>query len=485
MAADARAGDPRGLERLRAFTTACAVSAVLLAFVGVIQAFTGPGGSRVGSTLGNASDLGAVAVILLAVLAGSYLARRDTWSLVGAGGAVVSLGLSGSRGAYLGAAVVGLILAVAAARAGGVPRRVWMWGLAALTVVPAVVLALPTSRQRLFAGETVAGRFELWTLSAGLVREHPWGLAPSGFVDELPAVLTERAVLTIGTTHPHDSPHNLALQALVSGGWPMLALALALAAAVTWRVLRSSKRSAITVVAAAVVLGYGSTLLTHFTSPATTPLAAVALGALLTVGRSTHESRAMGRFGVAAGLSASVAAVVALLGWIADVRLAESLDALSTGDVMVAADTATSAQELRPWDSDLCLLVAQGFAAAASNGLIGSAAETQRWASCALETTPQSIEAALALAVGQIADGDSDGARSTLDWALARSPFDPQLLVQSAVSHAVLGHVDAAWADVEAAQRLAPDLAVPRLVEAWLHDLEADTGAAETARTEG
>ena len=484
VAADARAGQPRGLARLRVFTTACAVSAVLLAVVGIVQALIGPGGARVGSTLGNASDLGAIAVILLAILAGSYLARRDTWSLVGSGGAVVSLGLSGSRGAYLGAAVVGLVLAVAAVRAGGVPRRVWTWGLTALITVLAVVLALPTSRERLFAGETIAGRFELWRLSVGLVREHPWGLAPSGFVDALPATLTERVVLTIGTTHPHDSPHNLVLQALVSGGWPMLTLALVLAAALTWRVQRAPTRSAITVAAVAVVLGYAATLLTHFTSPATTPLAAVALGALLTVGRPVHEARSKGRLDMITGLCASAAGVVALLGWVADVHLAASVDALSAGDVVLAAETATSAQDLRPWDSDLCLLVSQGFAAAASNGLVGSAAEAQRWARCALETTPQSVEAALALAVGQIADSDSDGARSTLDRALQRSPFDPQLLVQSAVSHAVLGDRDAAWAEVEVARRLAPDLAAPWLVEAWLHDLDGDAGAAEAARIE-
>lgn len=484
VAADARAGCPRGLARVRAFTIACAVSALLLAVVGVVQAVTGPDGARVGSTLGNASDLGAIAVPLLAVLAGSYLTRRDTWSLVGAGGAVISLGLSGSRGAYLGAAVVGLILAVAAVRAGGVPRRVWTWGLTATTAVLAVVLALPTSRERLLSAETVAGRFELWTLSVGLVGEHPWGLAPSGFVDSLPAALTERAVLTIGTTHPHDSPHNLALQALVTGGWPMLGLALALAGAVTWRVLRSPSHSAITVVAAAVVLGYAATLLTHFTSPATTPLAAMALGTLLTVDRPVQESRSKGRLDLALGLSASVAAVVALLGWGADVRLAQSLDALRAGDVVGAAEGATSAQDLRPWDSDLCLLLSQGFAAAASNGLVGSAAEAQRWANCALDTTPQSIEAALALAVGQIADGDSDEASATLDRALVRSPFDPQLLVQSAVSHAVLGDLEAAWADVQAAQRLAPDLAAPWLVAAWLYDLDGDAGAAAAARSE-
>ena len=105
---------------VRAFLISLSGAATAVAFVGVLEAFgLRPFSSdleRPGSLFGNATDQGIVCAMMLMVLAGAAAARwvRDDTVLrivvaVGGIGALIGLGTSASRGAYL-AAVLGLIV---------------------------------------------------------------------------------------------------------------------------------------------------------------------------------------------------------------------------------------------------------------------------------------------------------------------------------------------------------------------------------------
>src|SRR5690606_21216650 len=93
-----------------------------------------------------------------------------------------------------------------------------------------------------------------------------------------------------------DSPHNWVLQALSAGGLPLalLAVGLAVAAAIVgfsrWRsavaFAKPDAREVHLAGSGVALLALGVALLTHFTSPGTTLLAAVLLGSLLAVDRS-------------------------------------------------------------------------------------------------------------------------------------------------------------------------------------------------------
>lgn len=184
----------------------------------------------------------------------------------------------------------------------------------------------------------------------------------------------------VGNTFPPDSPHSWVLQAAAAGGLPLL-LAAALAG---YFILRSTGRNLRTsdiwvdrdnlTGALAAIAAYGVILLTGFTSPATTPLAALVCGGLVSTStrtapdavvrqRATAASRA-GRAGrpaagaAAAGLLAVRGLGVAVPAAIAEWPMAAAVSAFAAGDLQTANGEFRGAYALRPWDSDAALLAA-------------------------------------------------------------------------------------------------------------------------------
>ncbi len=109
----------------RTFLDAAAATAVVIGLVALIEvAGLRPlGGSpdvRPGSTLGNASDLGLAAVMLVAMLLPAAQASRSRLHVVGAAVAAITVGVSGSRAALVGLLAVLAVLAIGVL---GVRRR--------------------------------------------------------------------------------------------------------------------------------------------------------------------------------------------------------------------------------------------------------------------------------------------------------------------------------------------------------------------------
>ncbi|WP_441425766.1 O-antigen ligase family protein [Arthrobacter sp. YAF34] len=249
---------------------------------------------RPGATLGNATDQGIIGVIAAAVLALPALRGRDWSARIGLAAAVLTTVLSGSRAAILGLAAVVLVLAAAAATTRTIGRaRAIVAGAAALCVLGAAAVAIPVARERLFSADTVNGRWLLWDESLKLIAAHPWtGVGPNGFVDAITGFHTLEWAVRVGGTFPPDSPHSWLLQAAAVGGLPLL-LTAALLAFLILRSARENIRTAGPGVdgdnltgAVAAVIAYGLMLLTAFTSPATTPVAAFICGGLVSTSRA-------------------------------------------------------------------------------------------------------------------------------------------------------------------------------------------------------
>ena len=311
--------------RLRTLDSALSVTAIAVGVVGALESFgvrpLGGAAARPGSFLGNATEQGIVGMVIVAVLLLPAWRGRRPLVVAGALAAAVAVVASGSR-----AALLGTVVALVAIGVSGVVRASrttpWRTRLAgarvpalAVLALTAVALAVPATRGRIlgagWAGATVEGRLLLWTDTWRLARQHLWtGLGPSGFVDAIAGGHSEAWALQVGSSDPPDSPHSWPLQALVAGGVPLLVLCLALVATVlvlaarAWRAAHLAagvptsrpelvpravtvpradglvRADAVTGWAAAL-LGYAVALLTHFTSPGTTPLVALLVGGLI------------------------------------------------------------------------------------------------------------------------------------------------------------------------------------------------------------
>ena len=472
--------------RLRTLDSALSVTAIAVGVVGALESFgvrpLGGAAARPGSFLGNATEQGIVGMVIVAVLL--LPARRGRRPLVVAGAlaAAVAVVASGSRAALLGTVValvaIGVSGVVRASRT--TPWRTRLAGarVPALAVLglAAVALAVPATRGRIlgagWAGATVEGRLLLWTDTWRLARQHLWtGLGPSGFVDAIAGGHSEAWALQVGSSDPPDSPHSWPLQALVAGGVPLLVLCLALVATVlvlaarAWRAthLAAGVRADAVTGWSAAVLGYGVALLTHFTSPGTTPLVGLLVGGLIAgrvplpaiargkrparggsaargarAARATAASASSRLSGsqivpVAVTATCAVWAVALGLGVAAEVVLARAVTHAAAGDTVTSDAGFSTAAGLRPWDRDVPLIAALAYLPGTISGDQASAQRAARWSGRALAATPDSVEAGRVrgLALGTL--GDVTGGRRILDGLVARAPFDTDVRLAAGV----------------------------------------------------
>src|SRR5664280_1070888 len=383
----------------------------------------------------------------------------DWFARIGLAGSMLAVVLSGSRGALLGLAVAGAGLAAMRllrrrVRSGSRPLQptgVASWTAVAIVAVSiGVAFAVPAVRSRLLltdsgASGTVQGRGLLWSESLRLWTEHPWlGTGPSGFVDAITAQHTEEWATQVGSANPPDSPHSWPLQALLSGGPLLLALALVLGTMVVWSgwrafgsadpTTRSVSNAIVGGGALAAVVGFGVALLTHFTTASTTILVSLLCGALVS---SAHRpARGQRRdAGVSRLLGSALAAAVGaalLVATAAEWSMERAISAVERGDSQTADEAFQMSERLRPWDADVALLAATALSRQSMtepshperNGLDPASLSVSAlsWAERAVDRLPESSEAALALATAQEGVGDLTAALRTYQGLRSLSP---------------------------------------------------------------
>jgi hypothetical protein len=444
--------------------------------------------ARPGSLLGNASDEGAWAVLALGPLLSVAVRVRDGLYVAGAIGAGAALVCAGSRGALIGALVAIAVLGVLTPGRG---RRLAIAG--ALIVLICGALALPTSRARILhtsglPAHTVIGRGLLLLETVRLLEAHPvLGVGPSGYGDAIPAYHTRGYELAVGSANPPDSPHDWVLQAAVAGG-PLLALVALALCAMTFRVGLAAARSqpiggegAAVIGMLAGVAGYAVALLFHFTSPGTTPLAALFAGALLggrmesaaavparrmRMGRAlTHSGdgsvavlaklRAPAHVATCAGLAVltSILAAAAL----AEIPLRAALVEAASAHLVAAQDDFHIAEALRPWDAGIAATAVTAYAALARAGAPGVAQFGAAWSGQVLAAFPRSVQVLEDIATLAEARHDLRSAERLLTRATRIDPSNPNPFARLASIDLSLRRPTAAIARARAAIALGLD----------------------------
>lgn len=395
---------------------------------------------RPGSLLGNASDLGAFAVLIAGPLGALALSSRDRLVQAGAVAALATVALSASRGALVGAlAAAAVLILLARTRA---QRVVLVGGLVGIGLL---TLAVPLTRSRALgtsplASKTVSGRFLLWGETVTLVARHPLlGVGPSGFVDAIVGEHNLTWQQQVGPANPPDSPHNWLLQAAVAGGIPLLLLALLVAAYTGYRGLRnawperSGRAPPLHAGLLAGLVGYGSALMFHLTSPGPTPLAAFFGGVLLATDAGPQLARARRYLPVAIGSLASLLAIALLAAAAAEIPLRLGVQALERGQLARGDHYFSLAKDLRPWDVEVAMTAGHAYAVLALDGVRSAAPYGQVWLNAARAELPGNEQIETDLATVAESQGHLRLAQRILVSELRVDRFNPQLLLRYGV----------------------------------------------------
>lgn len=454
-------------------TAVLAAGLCLTALIASIEALGGrPLASdleRPGSLLGNASDLGVVGVVGLALFlprAAAALASiggrgRLVVPLSGAVASILVVALSASRGALLAVVVVFVLTAGSALRRRERRWRWWATLAGSAFAVATGALLFPLTAARVVgaspnAADSATNRWDLWSATLDLVQQHPVvGVGPNGFADALPSVLGVTWFTRAGLGSWTESPHDLPLQVLAAGGVVGAATALSFLLLLILHIRRRGAGGAFGGAAVIAVVGGGVALLTHMSSPGPVLLLCLVTGSLAAVPATQHGRSPWPRRVAAGALTAwGLALVLALAGDHAFGRGVAELTAGRPDDADRAFDTAAL---LRPWDSDVPLRAAELLASAAdaagtAQGLTGAA----EWAERATRILPVSPRALLADAI--IAQYSGDFVRSTdsLRRAVDLSPVDPLLRHRLGGVLLLSGESQSAVKELEIAASLAP-----------------------------
>lgn len=455
------------------------VSTIALAPIAVLESLGlrplgGEGDVRPGATMGNATDLGLVGLVIFLLLLPRALWMKNRlvqWGALSAGLVAIT---SGSRACILVMVVVGLLMVGFRGYQQAKGRRPVLAVAVVLGFiggVAALVWLIPAVSGRLLSPGTVSGRLYLWEASLKVLRQgNFFGIGGSQFVDALPLHLSDDFAKNVGTEFPADSPHMLPLQLLSAGGILLLLAFAALVCAVMIRAINrirtpaSREQRLFLVGSLAALSGYGLALLTHFTSPGTMALVCVLAGAVLGTVTARNETaptaqkkpRTVTARWSLAGL-VLVGAFLSGAAAIAEVPMKSGSELSAGGNVPQATKAFEAAKALRPWDMDIDLLAAQAFAKQAVQGNGPAAAATLSWAGSATERNPSSAEALTALAVGQLGTSDLTAARQTLDELIERSPWTSEPYLLRGLAKASDQDLAGAIADVDRSAALTPN----------------------------
>lgn len=437
-------------------TRSLTVAALFVSLVATIQYFSSDGSARITSLLGNASELGVWAATV-SVLMLPAATRGDRWAIVGASSAAVALVLSASRGALL-AFLVGVVVVLVLS--GRTRRSLWVLTAAAATF--AVAFVVPLTRGRLLDGagmaaETTFGRLWLWRDTLALVQQRPvFGVGPSGFVDAIGSAHGQGWASAVGPANPPDSPHNAILQIAAAGGIVTLGLVVALVGVwlvLAWRAVKARAQMASAAFAAVIVYAVG--LATHFTSPATTPLAALLAGwvvAAPVVDRVDTRPKVLKIVQVSTMVvAAAVLALASASEWV----VASAMRETALGRADAAQDRWDWASRLRPWDQDLILREAHANVVAVAAGT-SPAAVCLSATKNAVNYFPTSSEAAIDRVRCLEAASDFAGAAESASVGLDSDPDNVELLLLAGVTSARAGDLEASKRFLARATELRP-----------------------------
>jgi O-antigen ligase len=234
---------------------------------------------RMFSTLGQANNLAAYLVLALPLVLGLTLATQSLLHRLAlfilAAAVIGALGLTFSRGGYLGGAAAVVAFAVLMGRRSVVtPRRLALAGASSLAIVALVAVMPPVAdsagrvvdrARQITEVEAGSGAFhvDLWAVGVQMAVENPlFGVGPEIYPALFPRYRDEilppdRAAL-LSRFRP-ESPHNVPIAIAVGTGVPALAayvalIVVALAAGLRrWRRARPTERALVAGVIAAVV----------------------------------------------------------------------------------------------------------------------------------------------------------------------------------------------------------------------------------------
>jgi O-antigen ligase len=369
---------------------------------------------RVLGPFGSAAFLGAACCLLLPVTLGVALDRSEDrrWRrAAGAGAGLLSIALigSGTRAAWLGAAMA--LVAVCIARPPN--RRTVMWCAVGLAV--AIAAVIPRLGDITSRSEGSSSRFDEWRVAVSVIEHHPLlGVGPEGYRIAIAQGIDdsyERAYRR-DTVLP-DRAHDSLLDVALAGGLGAALIYLALIVFVgrrAWRLMRAT-RPAIAGIGVAVI-AYGVQQLLLFPLAELDPIWWLSGG--LVVG-ATSATKPIERRRSVVPLAAAAASVVMLVAGVLDVaadRLARA--ALRVGD-SAAADRAV---HLRPDDLRYRLVSAEVHLDRGTLSDIDAAIAQARRATAWSSNDPFSNEE-LATAMSQraVATGDSaDVAAALQQW---------------------------------------------------------------------
>ncbi len=360
-------GQRSGIGGARAVVRGAVVAAVGLGFYAVVELVwrapvaTDASPSRLGGPFGSAAFLGAACCLLgpvaLGVAADGTFPRA--WRVaagVGAGGVLVALAGSGTRGAWLAVLVVAMIVALARrAAVGRRPELVAALMAGAVLIGVAVAVAGPrggTSGSTTDRTTPVGARLDEWRIGWRALSRH-WfvSVGPEGYRIVFPQVVDDDYERAYGRDVIPDRAHDVFLDLGITVGLPGLLAYLALLGLVgrrVWRVL--CRGPAALAGAAAGVVAYGVQQVVLFPVAELEPVAWLMAGALVAVeARPVAWSRLVRPF--APGL-AVVAGLMAFLGGLdvaADRAVARSFDAAGAGR---SGDAVTEALDAARWRPD-------------------------------------------------------------------------------------------------------------------------------------
>lgn len=438
----------------------------------------GDSSERMGSLIGNASEMGMFGVIAFGLLTPRALAHRNRFDILGASGGVVLVLLSGSRGALLGAipALLALLHQVTVHR-----RRVKPWRTIAILVGISTAILVSPIGSRLLAGSTVSGRLMLWRVSAAVAADHLGiGVGPNGFIDAMSPYIRASEASHLGTQIAHDSPHNVFLQAVVAGGLPLLVLFLSFAVYSFFRFITIIRRESASWQFGAVLgaAGYGITLMFHFTGPTTTPLAALLLGAVVLPSRENAKLASTNVYTlvrVLAAVGATACLGLGVTGAVASIHVRQAVSALTDGRAWESENYWVEAQRSAPWNCDIRILASYYYAGAITTGMAEAVQPTLYWSQKALACAPKSVDAKTAFGIGLAASGSLEDAEVVFDELISSSPSLLTPRIQRSLVRSAVGDTEGARRDLEYVLTLDPgQTTAQRILDALENDEQVD-----------
>ena len=432
----------------RLLTRAGTVGAIVLAVWSAAEMLGHPplglefADARAGGPFGQPAYLGAACLLLGPLAAAAAFDRTETrvWrrtGAIGAAGALLALGLSQTRAAWVGAAVAAIAIVVQERRRlRRLGRPVIAIAIALVAIAIAVGVATPlggraTSTFDLSHG-TSASRFDEWRIASRAITDHAGlGVGPDGYRVVFPQEVDAAYVHKYGVAVYPDRAHNGVLDVALAGGVVagLLYLALlALALRHAW--LGLARRDRLDLALGAAVIAYVVQQQFLFPLSELDPILWVLVGVL--VARSSVRTRAVTPsarwFAIPIALATFGAVVYGGREVLADRALLRAANATSVPAALRHADDAT---RLRP-DSIRTWYVAARIAQR-GDALTDVDAALDR-VEQGLDRSPR--DPALRDLYGQLlverADrsrlgGDIATARREIDRLAAAAPHDPKL----------------------------------------------------------